>query len=258
MPYFRPGTNDQDIYTLVVHHTEYRLPKCFQADDIVIDVGAHIGFFTEAVLQRGCRKVYSIEADEENIQVARQNLQPFIDQGKVVVIHGALWRSDPNDDVLYFDRYPHLAGFPGGKGLINTGGGGVMWPTGETVVPKIAFDSFLLEITGNGAHRVRLLKLDCEGSEWPILFTAKTLHLIDEICGEFHELGGSSLEISRERPGQKPVFSVNGCSWFTVADLVGVLNQAGFGVTYRRHRHPTGEMEGLGLFFATHSDRQHL
>lgn len=256
LPYFRPGTNDQAIYRMVVQQNEYCLPKRFHEDDIVIDVGTHIGLFAYAVLQRGSRKVYSIEADEENVQMARQNLQPFIDRSEVVVIYGAMWRSDSNDDVLRFDAYPRLASFSGHERVINTGGGGVMWQTGGTVVPKIAFASFLLEVTENGAQRVRLLKLDCEGSEWPILLTSKTLHLIDEICGEFHELGGEFLEIGQERARQAPVFALDGCSRFTIEDLVRALNQAGFVVTYRRHQRPTGEIEGLGLFFATRADRR--
>ena len=33
---------------------------------------------------------------EENVQLARQNLPPFIDRGQGVVTHGALGRSNPN------------------------------------------------------------------------------------------------------------------------------------------------------------------
>lgn len=34
-----------------------------------------------------------------------------------------------------------------------------------------------------------MLKLDCEGSEYPILMTSNRIHLIDEIIGEYHEIG---------------------------------------------------------------------
>lgn len=254
MTSFRPGTNDRDIYNSVVHRNEYRLPKHFRSDDIVIDVGTHIGSFAEAVIRRGCQKVYCVEADEKNVQVAQHNLQPFIDRGEVVLIHGAMWRSDPNDDLLCFDSYPQLAGFPGHEGGINTGGGGVLWQSGEQTPPKLALDEFVLAVTQNGTQRIRLLKLDCEGSEWPILFTARTLNLVEEICGEFHEFGGPYPGIGGQRSGQTPIFSFSGTCEFMVVDLVRLLNQTGFLVTYLRHQRPTGEMEGMGLFFATRSN----
>ena len=40
---FRPGTLDRMIFDGVVALDEYRLPECFELDDVVVDVGAHIG-----------------------------------------------------------------------------------------------------------------------------------------------------------------------------------------------------------------------
>ena len=60
---FRNGTLDQAIFNGVVVHNEYRLPERFAPGDIVIDVGAHIGSFAEAVVSRGCRNVTCIEPD---------------------------------------------------------------------------------------------------------------------------------------------------------------------------------------------------
>ena len=105
--------------------------------------------------------------------------------------------------------------------------------------------------TNHGEKQVRLLKLDCEGAEWPILLTSQRLHLIDEICGEFHEIGGQFLEINENRLLEQPVFSLGNCRKFTIDALVKHLEDAGFTVSYRRHKRPTGALEGLGLFFAT-------
>jgi hypothetical protein len=113
---------------------------------------------------------------------------------------------------------------------------------------------FVDRATNNGEHRVRLLKLDCEGAEWPILLTSQRLGLIDEICGEFHEIGGQFLEISEDRPEQQPVFSFANVEKFTIDMLVDTLSDAGFAVTWRRHTRPTGAIEGLGLFFATRAN----
>ena len=248
---FRPDSIDAGIFFLVVQGNEYRLPDHFRRDDLVVDIGAHIGAFTYAVLKRGSRCVYAIEAGEENCRIASEHLAPFIERGEVTLVHGAAWRSDPNDDQLWFEGHPRFRGFPGLDGVVNTGGGSVCWSRDGEPVPKIAFDPFILDITDNGRRRVRLLKLDCEGAEWPILLTARTLHLIDEICGEFHEIGGQFPEISQTCDPRGPVFRFECIQRFTIDLLRRPLNEAGFDVTFRRHRRPTGEIEGLGHFFAT-------
>ena len=63
---FRPGTLDQSIFDGVVALDEYRLPERFGPDDIVVDVGAHIGSFAYAVVLRGGKHVWSIEPDRAN------------------------------------------------------------------------------------------------------------------------------------------------------------------------------------------------
>src|SRR5205085_1196267 len=112
------------------------------------------------------------------------------DRGYVRLLHAAVWHSDPNDDELRFDGYHAFTeSYPGMEGIVNTGGGSVVWGLGEPVA-KIAFDDLVDLATNRGERRIRLLKLDCEGAEWPILLTSRRLHLIDEIVVEFHELGG--------------------------------------------------------------------
>lgn len=248
---FRSETLDKAIFNGVVLFNEYRLPACFSAADLIIDVGSHIGSFAEAALSRGCENVFCFEADHSNVEIAEVNLKAHISAGRVSLVNGAVWRSDPNDDELYFDGYHDFpASFPEMHGVINTGNGSVIWSSGEPV-RKIAFDEIVDRVTHNGEKRVRLLKLDCEGAEWPILLTSRRLDLIDEICGEFHELGGQYLEISEDRTTREPVFSYQGSATFTIDLLLDYLTQAGFSVTYKRHSRPSGELEGLGLFFAT-------
>lgn len=247
---FRSGTLDKMIFNGVVFFNEYQLPPRFAPDDIVIDVGAHIGSFAHAALLRGCEHVYSVEPDRANLEMASANLRQYLERGYVQLVCGAVWRSDPNTDELYFDGYHQFPkSFAGMEGIINTGNGSVIWGVGEAVA-KLAFDEIVDLVTNRGEKRVRLLKLDCEGAEWPILLTSRRLGLVDEICGEFHEIGGEFLEISEERLVTEPVFSDDAPAKFTVDLLVSYLNEAGFSVTYQRHTRSTGAIEGLGLFFA--------
>ncbi|HEX8164939.1 MAG TPA: FkbM family methyltransferase [Beijerinckiaceae bacterium] len=248
---FRSGTLDKAIFNGVVVFNEYRLPERFKPGDVVIDVGAHIGSFAEAVVSRGCRKVYCIEPDRANCEIAAANLRPYVESGRVELVRAAAWRSDRNADALRFDGYhPFPKSFAGMEGIVNTGSGSVVWGSGEPVA-KIALDDIVDRATNRGERPVRLLKLDCEGAEWPILMTSRRLHLIDEICGEFHEIGGPFLEIGEDRPAKDPVFSPGSSAAFTVDALVGRLEGAGFAVAWHRHRRRDGAVEGLGLFFAT-------
>jgi FkbM family methyltransferase len=247
---FRSGTLDHAIFNAVVRFNEYRLPDSFAPGDIVIDVGAHIGSFAQAVLSRGCSNVTCIEPDRSNFEIAAAHLRPHIDNGHVRLVRGAVWRSDRNTDELYIDGYQAFPkSFPALEGIVNTGSVSVIWG-GREPVAKLAFDEIVDLVTNHGEKQVRLLKLDCEGAEWPILLTSQRLGLINEICGEFHEIGGQFLEIGENRLLKEPVFSLAGSAEFTIDMLVGHLEGAGFTVSYRRHTRPGGALEGLGLFFA--------
>jgi FkbM family methyltransferase len=218
---FREGSHDRAIWLGVVNSNEYRLPESFAADDIVIDIGMHIGSFCYAALMRGCRNVYGFEAEQENFSLAVRNLRRF---GEAVhLYHKAVWRSDRAGDTL----------FHGGYAVDNTGGGSILYDTTGEKLDVMAFDEIIREVTNDGQKRVRLVKIDCEGSEFPILLTSRLLHLIDNIHGEYHNCAIS------------PIARVEGVNQFTIAELKLHLQKAGFTVK----SFPTPH--NVGLFFAT-------
>ena len=218
---FREGTADRAIWLEVNSTNEYRLPESFAPDNIVIDVGMHIGSFCYAASLRGCRNVYGFEADAENFSLAVHNLQRFGE--RVHLYHKAVWRSDRTGDTL----------FHAGYGGDNTGGGSILYNTTGDKLDVIAFDEIIRDVTKEGQKRVRLLKIDCEGSEFPILLTSRLLHLIDSIHGEYHNCSIS------------PVARVDGVSHFTIAELGQHLQKAGFTVKSLANN------DNVGLFFAT-------
>ena len=235
---FREGTNDSLIFEGIFKYNEYKLSEIFSDKDIIIDIGAHIGFSIYAFIQRGARHIYAFEADFENYEMAIDHLKDYIDQGAVLLSWGAVWRSDIPEKVLYY------SGNVVENGLLNAGGGNVIGHTQGTIVPAIPFDAVVLDATKKAQRRIRLLKLDCEGSEWPILFTSHTLHLIDEICGEFHEIG-------EKYDASTPPFSIEGFDQFTIDYLVKFLGEKGFNVTFARRIESDGTPSRLGMFFAT-------
>jgi FkbM family methyltransferase len=182
-PVFRPGTMDAEIWYHVVNANEYRLPDVFPSEDIIIDIGAHIGSFSSAVLSRGAGCIHAYEANWQNFYLLERNLRRF--EGRTSLNRKAVWRSDRAADFLHFAGNTTADGW-------NTGGGSVIYPEGEPV-PSIRFDDLVVEATDNGRRRVRLVKIDCEGSEWPILFTSRRLDLVEGMCGEYHELRDSQI-----------------------------------------------------------------
>lgn len=225
---FRPGTIDERVFHSVNTYNEYRLPKEFDAGDVILDVGVHIGSFCHAALVRGAGEVFGVEADAENFRCAERNLADFGD--RVALRNVAAWRSDQGPTTLVFH--------PGDE--VNTGGGNVGWADAGRKVPAIPFDDLVRRATGGGRRRVRFLKIDCEGSEFPILLTSRTLHLIDEIAGEFHEFRGEF------DPYDVPArFRVAGVERLTIEVLAAALNRAGFGVSWERNGR-----SNIGMFFA--------
>jgi len=176
---FRPGTADSRIYGAVNGGNEYRLPEAFAPADIIIDIGAHIGSFSFACLMRGAGRVVAFEAEAENFRLAQQHLREY---GERVEVHNlAVWRSDRPDTAVFHSGYTGTDG-------CNTGGGDVLFQS-ESTTPRASTQTISLDAILSRFAHVRLLKLDCEGSEWPILLTSRMLDWVDAVCGEYHALG---------------------------------------------------------------------
>jgi len=226
----RPATSDEAIVRAVVVENEYRLPASFAPQDVVIDIGAHIGSFSWAAASRGAGVVHAYEPDPGNWQRAREVLEPFGDRVRVDPI--AVWRSDRSEEALALSSYERVGG------LANTGSPGVMSPgAGAVQIPCTQFDRVVGEHAGDRGGRLRLVKLDCEGSEYPILYTSRCLDRIDALCGEYHNVErvlGSVPEIAR----------VPGFDGYDGLALCAYLRERGFIVDLM----PRGEM--IGLFFA--------
>jgi FkbM family methyltransferase len=228
-PHFRPGTQDHLIWACVNEMNEYELPDAFAPTDLIVDVGAHIGGFSFACLRRGAGAVVAFEPDADNYGMASLNLSRF--GARARVIPAAAWRSDAPPRKL------QLAA-SGDRG--NTGGGGVVAADGAT--EAVPFDAALADALARArVSRVRLLKLDCEGSEYPILLTSRLLHLVDEICGEYHESNQPVPDWAR----------VGDATRYDRHTLRAALEAHGFRV--RLHAHAADST--LGLFFATRADR---
>ena len=192
----------------------------------------HIGAFSHLALTRGAAELHGFEPEPSNYACAVENLAPF---GARVHLHNrAVWRSDIAAPALHFWRSTDDA---------NTGGGSLIWDTDGPLVDVVPFDHVVDTISEYGKRRISLLKIDCEGAEFPILLTSSRLASIDRIVGEYHELRADLPQHVR----------VPGCERFTAEILAAHLETFGFAVTLEPQAMAT--FGALGLFFAERSPR---
>jgi len=223
----RPGTNDHVIYTNVVERNEYRVAEDLRGA-IVLDIGVHIGAFSHLALSRGAAELHGYEADRDNFEQARANLAGFAD--RVHLHNTAVWRSDVAPSALQFWKSTDAA---------NAGGGTLIWDVEGPLVDAVPFDAVVDAVTRGGTRMIDLLKIDCEGAEFPILLTSTRLDRIARIVGEYHELRADLPRHVR----------IPGVDEFTIAGLSASLERAGFQVELEPQAVAT--YGGLGLFFAS-------
>jgi FkbM family methyltransferase len=234
-PHWREHTWDHRIIQEVVECDEYGLeemldgarcgpPGSFHPGDVVMDVGAHVGSFSWACLGRGARRVFAYEVEQENFELLECNLAEH--ERSVAARNVAVWRSDASGESLFYTR---------SSDPTNTGAVRVNSTTGRPARHVVRFDDAIEEAakaSDNG--RVRLAKLDVEGSEFPILYTATRLELIDELVGEYHAETGA-------------IGGVLGLPPFSMPELSRHLQEQGLTVSWSDR---SGCEPGLGIFRA--------
>jgi FkbM family methyltransferase len=177
--------------------------------------------------------VYGFEADPENYRCAQRNLAGYGD--RVILRHAAVWRSDQRVAALHLRDCPEPS---------NTGWREVFGEDGSSPVAAVPLDEIVRDVTDYGRRRIAMLKIDCEGSEFPILLTARTLHLVDAIVGEYHEFNSSHYPEPIPAPARVP-----GYDRYTMAELAPVLERWGFAVEVKPY--PGSR---LGVFWARRAD----
>lgn len=184
--YIRHNTSDIDIYTDVYKNNEYNLLESFNKDDLLIDIGAHIGYFSLLAYDKyNIKNIICYEPDLDNFNSLKENLKNI---ANIELHNKAIWRSDGQHVSLDLSKYDVNNGRP------NTASCSVILNSNKHTVPCIGLDSVLDTLNKN--YNKIIIKLDCEGSEYPILFTSKLLNKINSIYIECHDLDNISLEKS--------------------------------------------------------------
>jgi FkbM family methyltransferase len=188
------------------------------SSDIVIDVGAHIGAFTCTCFARGAGRIVAFEPDADSFSLLTLNAKNYLNtyngSGTVELHNAAVWRSDKQQPVhitsarfnSILRSYHHAAQC-------------TLFNDADTVpVESIGLDSVLDSFT-----EVTLLKLDCEGAEWPILFTSRQLNKVARLLLEVHSLPWKIAESGRSAPS----CIIDEFGSYTIDDLKDWLRKAG-------------------------------
>lgn len=151
----RPGTWDERIANEVIRQDCYDCATWLTKGPVtIVDVGGHIGSFSRwMALRMPQARIFTFEMDESNIGVCEQNL--------------AL----PNVTLMRAALGPRSGRVVRGPvHTDNTGGGHVEWNRHASEehdsVRAVGIHDFLSD---QGIEYIDLLKLDCEGSEFPII-----------------------------------------------------------------------------------------
>lgn len=159
-----------DIYVNKEYHKS--LDK-IQNNSVVIDIGAHIGVFSIFVTTLGKNiHVYSYEPSEENFRILERNI--ILNSSSNVHVFKLAVSGRRGKRTLFINKNPAGNSFfvkKGRKVIVNT------------ITLKDVLDS-------NNIVNCDLIKMDCEGAEYEILFNTPENYLkkIRNICLEYHNI----------------------------------------------------------------------
>jgi len=185
---FRKNTLDERIYRSVVEGNEYCLPDRFEETDVVIDCGLHIGCFSYACIRRGAKKIIAFEPMVETIYFAKRNLRKYY---KIIQFNTkAIWYKNCNI-TLFIDQC-----------LTNSAGNTVIYGGGQRDIEAVSLDSVLERF-----EKIKFLKMDIEGAEFPVLMRSELLSKIQTLAVEFHIIDNkrnlADLDFSKEDVDKK-------------------------------------------------------
>lgn len=161
-----PASTDIYLSGGKTHESELRLCryliKHIQPEDILIDIGAHFGFFTSLFsLLAPAGKIFSFEASKKNYALLQQNVQSL---NNVTIHHQAMSK---DDTPMYFYEFPVV--YSEYNSMNKTQYEKETWYATNKPI-EIKVDSTTLDLFYTSQNIIpRFIKMDVEGGEYDVI-----------------------------------------------------------------------------------------
>jgi FkbM family methyltransferase len=178
VPFTARGPVDQAIMRQIWENDVYGVRGITKIPATVVDIGAHIGVFSIMAAESWpSARIIACEADRENFDLLRKNVygHPNIEAVEAAIVGEEISEVDFNSVV---DKF-----------VSNSGGGSCARTEPGSVKTRIPAMSIVKLWQSKGLAGCDVLKLDCEGSEVPILEALAESGLLGDIrliVGEWH------------------------------------------------------------------------
>lgn len=171
----RPKTTDRFIINEIWIHKIYNPPGFeINKNDLVVDIGGHIGIFTILAAKKANRgKVYVFEPSPENFELLVENVK-LNNASNVYAVNKAV--SNKSEKKKLFISQGSNKGSTSFYKNEDSGQ--------ETEVQALSFKKLIKKLNS----KINFLKIDCEGTEYDILFNIgkPILNKIEKISMEYH------------------------------------------------------------------------
>tara|TARA_Y100000114_G_C11718670_1_gene307319 strand:+ start:264 stop:968 length:705 start_codon:yes stop_codon:yes gene_type:complete len=155
---YRPNTTDENIINEILNKQAYRKKKInffIEEDDIWLDGGAHIGFFSLYASKNNAKKIYCFEPEEENFSLLTQNIE--------------MMRRKYNTE---YEIFSSAVNQKGGQNIMTIAPN--TWRHSlvshyKKKLPTVSISCIALDDILNTYKDINCIKLDIEGSELEIL-----------------------------------------------------------------------------------------
>lgn len=191
---------ERSIMARVIERNHYDLGDDLSGA-VVLDVGAHAGGFSVACLLRGAEAVYCFEPDPGLAELCGENLAATGMAGTPHVDVAAVWADESPEDGLVMSRL--VADDSGSGSVVYEADGDAPSQT----VPVADIDEILQAINHEHRSPVTIMKMDCEGAEYQILYNSRCLDIVQDMVVEFHEI---ELPLRAENLGSVDPSDMNG------------------------------------------------
>ena len=169
--WIRNASYQEDLFIVNEQmNNEYRLDALPIVPRVIVDVGAHCGYFAYECWKRWPHSVLAC------IEPVVENAALIVPNAPTAVVHVA---------ACTYESEPVRLAIGDSKSLGHTGGSHIVGcdrPAGSRTVARITLDEICDQVGD-----IDLLKLDCEGSELSILEHAQCLDRVRMIVGEWHD-----------------------------------------------------------------------